>query len=311
MMVPIENIRSGNRLRQVRPEHVAHLAESIARIGLQSPISVHSGVAKRENGGSDISFELVAGLHRLEACKSLGLVEIEAAIVQMDSDERALWEIDENLCRAELTELERGEHLLRRKELYERKWPDSKAGAAQAAGMNRAVGNNVGEKFSPTFTEDTAAKIGITDRTVQKSISRARRIDERVRDRVRTIPDIADSGVELDALAKMEPAQQKRAVALVEAGSATGIRDAGRLMRPTKEAQIRALRERDAAAATLEPPESRFGIADELEQVLRMLRGDRSRIGQIPLAKRVALARGCLKLLDVGLDDLKPIGGAP
>ena len=181
MMVPIDNIRIGNRLRQVRPEHVAYLADSIEHIGLQSPISVASGTSKRPDGGSDVTFNLVAGLHRLEAYRSLGLVEIEAAIVQMDSDERALWEIDENLCRAELTELERGEHLLRRKELYERKWPDSKAGAAQAAGMNRAVGNNVGDNLSPTFTEDTAEKIGITDRTVQRSISRARRIDEKVR----------------------------------------------------------------------------------------------------------------------------------
>ncbi len=37
-----------------------------------------------------------------------------------------LWEIDKKKqCRAELTELERREHLLRRKELYEKKWPPS------------------------------------------------------------------------------------------------------------------------------------------------------------------------------------------
>ena len=78
----------------------------------------------------------------------------------------------------------------------------------------------------------------------------------------------------------------------------------------------RAVRERAAAeaearsAGARQSPE-RFGIADELEQVLRILRGDRSRIAQIPLAKRVALARGCLSLLDVTLDDLQPIGDGP
>ena len=51
-------------------------------------------------------------------------------------------------------------------------------------------------------------------------------------------------------------------------------------------------------------------IADELEQVLRVLRGDRTRITQFPLAKRVALARGCLMVLSVTLNDLRPIGGA-
>jgi hypothetical protein len=80
-----------------------------------------------------------------------------------------------------------------------------------------------------------------------------------------------------------------------------------------KEAAIRAMRERAAAEAEARSaganrsPE-RFGIADDLEQVLRVLRGDRSRIAQIPLAKRVALARGCLGVLNVTLDDLRPIG---
>src|SRR6185312_15831820 len=173
----------------------------------------------------DATFTLVAGLHRLEACKSLGLVEIEASIVQMDDDERLLWEIDENLCRADLTELERGEHLLKRKEIYERKWPETKRG-----------GNYQNGQFGPTdavaFVADAAAKTDASETAVKRSIRRARKIDEKVRDRVRTLPEIADSGVELDALADMEPAQQKRAVALVESGQAAGIRDAKKLMEP-------------------------------------------------------------------------------
>jgi hypothetical protein len=77
-----------------------------------------------------------------------------------------------------------------------------------------------------------------------------------------------------------------------------------------KEATIRAMREQQFASSS-ESATNRFGIADELEQVLRILRGDRSRIAQIPLAKRIALARGCLNLLDVTLDDLRPIGDGP
>ena len=46
------------------------------------------------------------------------------------------------------------------------------------------------------------------------------------------MPAVADSGTELDALAKLEPDQQKRAVALVESGQAHGIRAARKLMRP-------------------------------------------------------------------------------
>ena len=52
------------------------------------------------------------------------------------------------------------------------------------------------DNLSSTFTEDTAAKVGLDQRTVQRSIRRARDIDEKVRDRVRELPEIADSGVE-------------------------------------------------------------------------------------------------------------------
>jgi ParB family transcriptional regulator, chromosome partitioning protein len=233
MLLKISDIRIGRRLRAPRPAVIAELAENIGRIGLQMPISVSSGVSKLESGGSGVSFDLVAGLHRLEACRSLGHEEIEATIVQMDADERVLWEIDENLCRADLTELERGEHLVKRKEIYERKWPQTRVGAAQASGMNRALGNVAEISSATSFSVDTAEKVGVTDRTIRQSIRRASKIDSKVRDRIRDNPEIADSGAELDALAAMTtPEEQRKAVALVETGQAAGIRDAVRLMKP-------------------------------------------------------------------------------
>lgn len=50
------------------------------------------------------------------------------------------------------------------------------------------------------FSQDTAAKTGIAARTIRQSIRRAVEIDAKVRDRIREIPEIADSGVELAAL---------------------------------------------------------------------------------------------------------------
>jgi ParB family chromosome partitioning protein len=234
MRVGIDNIRIGPRLRVLSSEAVAELAESMAGLGLRTPISVVAGVAKREGGGADtVAFDLVAGLHRLAACKSLGWDEIDVSVVQFDADQRVLWEIDENLCRAELTELERGEHLLRRKEIYEERYPETRAGMAQAWGANLALGHDVADKMSATpFAEDAAAKTGLTDRHIRRSMARVRKIDDRVRDRVRVLPEIADSGVELDALAEMEVAEQRRALVLVERGEGAGIRDARRLMRP-------------------------------------------------------------------------------
>jgi hypothetical protein len=142
----------------------------------------------------------------------------------MEDAERELWEIEENLCRADLTELERGEHLARRKEIYETVHPETRRGA------NVGPQRHFVATEQPAFSEDTANKIGIDKRTVQRSIRRAEKIDEKVRDRIRDTPEIADSGVELDALAQLAPDQQGKAVALVKKGNATSIRHAKRIL---------------------------------------------------------------------------------
>ena len=228
MLVPIAKIRIGSRLRGLREPALVDLQESIARIGLRVPISVATGIEKRQGDADGVAFLLVAGAHRVEACRRLGWEEIEASIVQMSADEQLLWEIDENLCRAELTELERGEHLTKRKEVYERLHPQSKQHIAGAVAANEAMGNATDNSSVASFAADSAGKTGASDRDIRRSIRRVTKIDEKVRDRIRSMPEIADSGVELDALAELAPAEQRRAVALVEDGQALSIRDARR-----------------------------------------------------------------------------------
>ena len=235
MQVPISEITVGSRLRRLHEPSVLALMNSITEIGLIEPISVVTGTGKREGGGPNtVTFRLVAGLHRLEACLRLGWDEIEAKIVQMNEVECQLWEIDENLCRADLTELERSEHLVLRKRIYENKHPESRFGVAQAISLHRALGRrtNVAENFSATsFAKDTAEKAKVTDRTIRLSIRRAEKICPEVRDRIRDIPQIADSGVELDALAAMDHAQQLKAIELVASGQAAGIRESQKLLK--------------------------------------------------------------------------------
>lgn len=249
MQVQISDIEVGKRIRSLRESVVTELVESIGRLGLQQPISVATGIKRKEGDADGISFALVAGNHRLEACKRLGLVEIEARIVQFSDPERELWEIDENLCRADLTELERGEHLARRKELYLRVHPETAHG-----GDRKSADFQVAISATRSFVGDTAEKVGASERSVREAIRRVNKIDEKVRDRVRELPDIANSGVELNALADMDAAQQKKAVALVESGQAVGIRDAKKIMEPKapkivahfKEAEIARQKRRDA-----------------------------------------------------------------
>jgi len=158
MLVKIDEIIIGENRRNVNPERVKELAASIQEIGLLNPITITEDK------------HLVAGLHRIEAYKLLGKTEIEATIVSLDELDAELAQIDENLIRNELTVLERAEQLKRRKEIYEAKYPESKAGVKRAIGMHKALGYNVAETISATFTEDTASKIGVSPRSVQRDV---------------------------------------------------------------------------------------------------------------------------------------------
>lgn len=233
MLIPVDKVRIGDRLRRsARPERVAALADSIGDIGLQHPISViEKSFTKDDAVNFETGYLLVAGLHRLEAHNLLGLVEIEATVMTLDEVKRQLWEIDENLCRADLTELEQSEHLVKRQQIYEWWKPETKQHVAGAVAKHAAADFAV----APSFVADTAEKTGISERTIRQSARRAKKIDAKVRDRIRDKPEIADSGVELDALADLPSAEkQNMAVSLVEAGQADSIRHAKKLMDPPK-----------------------------------------------------------------------------
>lgn len=93
-----------HRARGLNPEAVARLAESIKRLGLQTPISV-----RYDDTNGDVV--LVAGLHRLEAMRLLGEETIPAVYTAGTADDARMWELAENLHRAELSPVERAEHI--------------------------------------------------------------------------------------------------------------------------------------------------------------------------------------------------------
>jgi len=81
---------------------ISRLARSINEIGLLNPITVHK-TQIYEPGGARDGYRLVAGLHRLEACRSLGHETIRAHVVEFDDPRQIdLAEIDEDLFRNEL-----------------------------------------------------------------------------------------------------------------------------------------------------------------------------------------------------------------
>ena len=102
LSIMIDDIIVNDGRREINMAAVKKLAQSIDQVGLQHPITV-----KRKGE----KYLLIAGRHRLEACRKLDFESIAARIVSMTNDEAKLWEIAENLHRAELTKLERDDNI--------------------------------------------------------------------------------------------------------------------------------------------------------------------------------------------------------
>jgi len=113
MHIWISDVTIPEGRRKVDDEAVKQLAQSIEQIGLVHPITVvrkgGTGITIKSRERVRGKYVLVAGLHRLEAFKKLGKDRIPAVIMSLTYRKRRLWEIAENLHRAELTVQERSD----------------------------------------------------------------------------------------------------------------------------------------------------------------------------------------------------------
>ncbi len=157
MDVFISDIIILDRKRDIIEARIEVLKDSISSpIGLMQPI-----VITQDN-------ILVAGGNRIEACSRLGWITIPATVKQYDSLDAELAEIDENLIRFELTDLERAIQYARRKEIYENK----KLKAVRTESDDDTEEDESGEVGNPgfrdssntspskSFVHDTAEKTG-------------------------------------------------------------------------------------------------------------------------------------------------------
>lgn len=229
--IPIDHVSVGPRLRPLNPETVRSLADSIMEVGLLNPIIVVP-FRKSESSVFVERYRLLAGHHRLEACRLLEWKEIPANQVQMHEVDQRLVEIDENLRRAELNPLERAQHLAERKTLYELKHPDTKQGRAGGLASGKSRSFKIVEQDQSDRTNDNlsfaheSSKItGKTERDIQRDIRRVEKISPAVQETIKSIPSIAGNGMELDALANLEEPEQMAAVQAVLDGKARSIRE--------------------------------------------------------------------------------------
>lgn len=206
MKIAINEIKVNAGRREADLNGIDELARSISEVGLLNPITV------------DSDHILIAGLHRLEAAKRLGWTEIECTVFGLEGLQAELAEIDENVVRTALSTIEYGELLERRKEIYESLHPETKAGLSQAAGMNRATGKHVSDKMSSTsksFAQDTAAKLGVSARTVERTMQTMKGLTQETREVFRNFPNYKLSQSNAAKLSRLEPAKQKTAAILL------------------------------------------------------------------------------------------------
>ncbi len=187
--VSIEKIKYANNRRPISDEKVEQLKKSIELNGLLNPITV------------DCNFNLIAGLHRLTACKLLGFKQIECNIVSYDSEENArLAEIDENLIRNELEPLERGKLVLEREKILVKLGMRAKAGDNQ---YTLKASENGGEIISPPpkTTQELAKQAGYSERSWQHDKQIARDIAPKIQKIIQKTP-IADKKTTLLLIAR-------------------------------------------------------------------------------------------------------------
>lgn len=201
--IRLESIEVGERHRALSDTACERLAGSMKEIGLQHPITIRI-VEEMEIDGEMVSGVpiLVAGAHRLAAAKMLGWSHIDCIEVDDDILKAELWEIDENLMRAELTAAQEAEHLSRRRRVW------------KAINSGRTSPTN--RRGRPKeFAADTAGVTGMPKRTVNEKIAVADKLG----------PDLQlvagtslDKGTELAALAKLPETERHALAARAAAG---------------------------------------------------------------------------------------------
>ncbi len=171
MQIAIDEILIKDGRRELDKSHVHELAESIRELGLLNPITID-----QEN-------VLIAGLHRIEAVKALGWTEITCTISSLEGLQAELAEIDENIVRSDLSVLDYGEMLLRRKEIYEQIHPETRHGGDRKSEEIKA--KKIRLDPAKSFVQDTAQKLKVVPRTVDLQVQTAKNLTPETKEIIR------------------------------------------------------------------------------------------------------------------------------
>lgn len=215
--LPTDKILLRTDARAISDEAVAALVDSISAVGLINPIRVRA---------SGDQYELIAGAHRLEAHKRLGLADVSCVIVTDDDLHAELAMIDENLCRADLSPADRAKQTARRKAIYQELNPATRSGGDHKSDKFQTLKSDT----PPSFADATAQATGRSAASVYLDTSRGENILPEVLDLIRGTK--LDNGSYMDKLKKLPGNEQftaaKRDLTLLKSAQRDSTKSANR-----------------------------------------------------------------------------------
>lgn len=212
--LPITAIEiTDDRLRPVSEAAVAAFVDSIREHGLIYPVTVRRLPKGR--------FELVDGGHRLAALIALGREVVEVRCYEGPAPAIRLIEIDTNLARADLSDLDRAIHMAARRREYLAEHPETAQGFAGAVARWDASA----ETALASFVAMTVAQTALPKRKVYKLVEAGGALDAAMKARLRS----AKTHVSLNdllVLAKADPDMRPEAVEAFASGKVRKIAQA-------------------------------------------------------------------------------------
>lgn len=217
--IRLERIESSTVARPLIAASIDALAESIGNIGLIQPITVVP-LTRVHDGQRVQAFRLVAGHHRVAAMRKIGWSECAARVLPQETTALAaeLMEIDENLCRAELSAAQRAKAIKRRKEIWEAMRQNL---GGTSCPTQKATEHKDRPQNQRDFAADTAKASGESKRDVNRHLARAEALGD---DLDAVAGTSLDKGVELDALKSMPAEERSELIARAQAGEKVSAR---------------------------------------------------------------------------------------
>jgi len=217
-MYPVALVKVSAGRRALKEETVLDIMSTSAQVGVLEPILLN------------IDGTLVAGAHRLEAARRMGLSSVPAMVRYLSPIDAAIAELVENFASNPLVGLDKAEATAKYKRLLEEKYPEAKSETVRLANLRqgtsrsdtvslRGNGDALDETVSLTvedapvasITVEIAKTMGMSERSVQRDIQIAEDIAPEVKAMIRDTP-VADHKTDLLAIARA-PVEEQRAVA--------------------------------------------------------------------------------------------------